>query len=337
MPDNVAHYLRKEILPNVGEGNLELVDATEVTEHTYVNWIYEATLTDKDSHQQTVYLRQTRDYVKTKPEIAVDAGRLEAEVRVLNILQAIVPGVVPRVLYFDKPNNAVVLSDIKGEGTLLIDTLKLGKPHPESGNYFGTTVATVHAHTLDINHSQVRGSQKANEEAINFHLGTRLKPALEAFPEGTEKLISDSRQATMCLVLGDLASKNIFVDRDKIRLLDFERAFVGDPAFDVAFLFCHYLLEVPTATIPQSINFIATFMQGYRSEMSKVLETPTLDRLANRIIRFLGVTVMYRLFGISTISDAEKNKKVWKELSGKLIISKASDVNEYLSAVVVSK
>ncbi len=319
--ENIPQYLQG-IIPKIPgwENKTKIITVEEITEQTYVNYIFRAEIEIAEEKQRLyVYLRQTRDHVKTKPERKLEPDRIQFEARILGLLNKINAGVNPRVIFLDAENNVAVLSDIKRGCPLLVEELIRGNAHPETGKFFGKTIGKFHCATLGISHAEVRGTAEMNKEAVDFHLGMRLEPALRMFPETTNKLLTDSEKAQKCLVLGDLASKNIFVDGNKVRFLDLERAFIGDPAFDLAFLFCHYLIEITPDKIKQSLKFIKEFMAGYKLEVAIKLSTQEIQQLKNRVIRFLGITVLYRLFGFYLVVNVERNKKRWTEIAEKLL------------------
>jgi len=322
---NIKNYITKTVLPTLAFSEYTISDVSEVTDQTYVNWIYKVELKKADD-KQIIYLRQTRDHVKKKPDIKMDATRIKFEVDILNLLQKIIPNITPKVLFFDKDNNVAVLDDIKRNGKLLVHELLAGRPHPESGNFFGEIIAKIHGQTLDISHKKVRGNKKENDDAVKFHLGMRLGPALKMYPKETNIFLQISKKARTSLVLGDMASKNIFIDKTKVRFLDLERAFVGDPAFDLAFLFCHYLIEVPPDSITKSIKFIDNFMNSYKKKMKEYLTDKEIKQLENRVIRFLGITILYRLYGFYLVINVEQDEKIWKSTAYKMLTDKKSNL-----------
>jgi tRNA A-37 threonylcarbamoyl transferase component Bud32 len=331
---NVTRYFLS-VAPKIWRSRAVLViKAEEVTEETYVNYIFRVgALVD---HKKTVvYLRQTRDHVKVKPERKLDPNRVVNEAKILKLIGGIVPGVVPQVLYLDNVNNVLFLSDIKRHGRLLVKELVAGRAHPETGLYFGRVLGTIHAKTRGISHRLVRGSALENGKAVDFHLGMRLEPALSWYPLPTQNLLKDSRSAIKTLVEGDLASKNIFIEGRRVRFLDLERAFVGDPAFDLAFLFCHYLIEIKPQNFKQSVAFLGQFMKGYCEALGKRLSAGELTGLKNRVIRFLGVTILYRLFGFYQVIQLERDKEKWKRVAEKLLSSTDSDLVRALKEVDV--
>ncbi|MSU74955.1 MAG: aminoglycoside phosphotransferase family protein [Candidatus Magasanikbacteria bacterium] len=314
---NVKKYVnsRQSDLPFTYKGISQI---EEITEETYVNWIFRVVFKTATG-PLVVYLRQSRNFVKKKPEYKLPAERIAYEEKILGTLQQLVPGVVPEVIYFDATNNVLWLADIKQGCPLLVKELVAGRVHPEAAAYFGKIVATIHGKTFGIKHSVVRGSASLNKAAVDFHLGMRLAPAIKMFPSEAKKFLAESQKASTCLVLGDLASKNIFVDGDKVRFLDLERSFIGDPAFDSAFLFCHFLLEVPPRSLSQSIKFVKQFVVSYLRTIGKYIPKSKANQLEKRISKFLGITILYRLFGFYLVVGISPDKDRWTELAKRLL------------------
>lgn len=304
----------------------DIVSTNEITEETYVNWIFRIVF-KIDGGEKIVYLRQSRDFVKSKPEFKLLANRIAFENKMLALVATIVTDVVPEVLYFDKENNVLWLSDIKRGCPLLVTELIAGRPHVETATFFGKTIAAIHGATLGITNDAVRGNPEANQSAIDFHLGMRLKPALKMFPLETQVLLEESKRALHCLVLGDLASKNIFVDGKQIRFLDLERAFVGDGAFDVGFLFAHYLLEVPSNILSESIKTTISFWKAYQDALIQKISTDELKKMESRVAKFTGLSLLYRLHGSGSAPSGKPDVKFWTNKAKQLLNGKITFQN----------
>jgi len=328
--ENVISYV-KSIASHLPFDEIQVINAEEVNDQTFVNWIFRVELETRDGNQ-TVYLRQTRDFVKKKPDIKLDPKRIAFEVTMLQLLNQIIPGITPEVLYFDAPNNVAVLTDIKQDALLLVHELTKGHPHPNTGTYFGHIIAAVHGKTKNISHEKVRGSKDANDAAIAFNRGMRTEVAEKQYPEITKRFLAESDKHNHYLVLGDLASKNIFIDREKVRFLDLERAFIGDPAFDVAFLFCHYLIEVKSEHLPESFQFIESFLVSYKETLRAYLDTSEIADLEKRLIKYLGITILYRLNGFYLAVNAEANKEYWEKKAGELLSYPSNSLMESLQS-----
>ncbi|MEI7579182.1 MAG: aminoglycoside phosphotransferase family protein [bacterium] len=320
--ENLNKYLKyqlKNVFPK--SKKVTILKTEEIKEQTYVNYIFKVQI-EIEGKKRTIYLRQTRDHVKTRPDRKLNPSRIQFETKILKLLNSIQAEVVPEVLFLDTDNNVAFLSDIKKSGKLLVNELIKGDPHTETADNFGKIIGIFHRETMGIGHDLIHGNASKNDAAIKFHLGMRLEPALTMFFKETRRLLKESEKTKKCLVLGDLASKNIFVDKEKVRFLDLERAFIGDPAFDVALLFCHYLIEVTPENLSKSIAFVKRFMRSYLENLAERYSQIEKTRLENRIIRFLGVTILYRLFGFYLVINLERNKVYWLKIAENLLKSK---------------
>jgi len=90
-----------------------------------------------------------------------------------------------------------------------------------------------------------------------------LRPALQ-------QLIDQSLTREDCLTLADFSPKNILLAGERIILLDFETAHVGDPAFDVGFFLTHLVLKA--FHVPEIrealLHEIREFWSAYRCAFS---------------------------------------------------------------------
>lgn len=334
--DNLKKYLI-DIAPNVPawrNRTFEVLGSEEINEETYVNYIFRV-FSSLNGQKSVIYLRQTRDHLKASPERKLPADRIQFEVRILRLLDRIKNGVVPKVLYLDEESNVAFLTDIKRGSPLLVTELLKGKAHPQTGAYFGEVLATYHAQTLFIDHALVCGTKEENEKAVKFHQGMRLEPALKMFPSQAEQLLKDSNCAEKCLVLGDLTSKNIFVDGGKVRFLDLERAFIGDPAFDLGYLFAHYLTEIKPENIGESLELIGNFMKSYRKVIVEKIGKANMLKMENRVIRFLGAMILFRFFGLYFVVSIKRDTDYWKTVAGLLLSdTKSTSLPDFLHSLL---
>lgn len=318
--NNVNVYFRESVLPGLPEGTV-LVNSREITEHSFVNWVFAMQVQAPDAVAETIYVRQSRDYVKKYEDMARSMDRVDTEARVLTYLNSIVPGAVPEVINFDRLNFILVLTDIKRGGSHLAEELAEGRVHTETGAGFGRTIGRIQVATFGKSVSELLGEDLPPRSKLGMasYLGSRTKIAQQLFPDQTKKILEDSEAAPRTLVLGDLASKNIFVEGTDQRFLDLERVATGDPAYDLAYLFCHYLIEVPTSALNDSLQYITNFMQTYTEELSKVLNPQELGQLQNRVIRLLGMSIIHRTQGTHFVSYDGSDKDLWQRQAGQMM------------------
>lgn len=292
---NASQYVRRYVFPALGLTSAVVLEIAEVTRHSFVNWVFRVRLADGPL-EFDIYLRQSRDHTKARPEVPMDAARAATEARILRLLSRIVDGVTPRVRWHDPDNNVLVLADIDRGAPLLADELPAGRVHLDCITPFAGAVAKVHAATRGIDHADVWGSAAANAVAMRTSQGLRFQPARELYPADVDRLLAASAAAEPGLVLGDLGPKNVFVDRGEARFLDLERAFVGDQSFDLGFLLAHYLAEVPPEARASGAAAARAFISAYRAS-SRELGNHLGAAFDRRLLGWLGVVLIYRVSG----------------------------------------
>lgn len=306
--DNVRNYVEELVLPNL-LFEAAFVTAEPVTRHTYVNNIYRVTL-DTDQGMVDVYLRQALDHIRVDPPAKVPPERIFYEERVLRQLSEIFEReITPRVLYSDRDNFLLVLSDVGQGASVLVDELAGGRVHPETGKAIGDTLGTMHGKMWGGAFELDPGS---NERRLQRHFYNRLKQAREIDLKATQDLIDESASAPQTFVAGDFASKNILVTGKDIHFVDLERSFVGDPAFDIGFLMGHYLVEMGNnPELQRDIKkLVKLVMKAYTDRLTHFgIDNLAVERIEGRAVRFAGATILYRLFGRAKAGEI-KNESI---------------------------
>lgn len=313
--ENIQKYTKKKILPSLPY-SAKFLSAEEVKRHTYVNNIWQITLSSKKKGKHNLYLRQALDHIKADPVVKVPPQRIFYEFAVLKRLSEEIFSdfeyeVVPKVHLLDKENFIVVLSDVRKGSPILVDELGEGRTHSEGGDNLGKVLATLHSRTWGIKTFEL--DKAGNEKQLQRHFFNRLEQAEKLFPELTQRLIKESSRATTTFVAGDFASKNIFIHPNgTISFVDLERSFVGDPAFDIGFLLGHYQIEVLQK--PELKENYEALKSTFRGSYVKHLHQPRneVEKIFDRGDRFIGTTILYRLYGRA--KSGEINKKMISQL-----------------------
>lgn len=289
-PENVGPYISLQVIPALDLGPLTVEFVQEVSEHTYVNWIFHAVLRGAET-RLSIYLRQNREHAKARPDVSMDPARGGVEARVLHLLGGIVPGVTPAILWHDRTNNVLALEDIRRGAPFLVDELKEGRSHTLAAGDLGRSIGQVHAATRALPSGAVHGSWEANAEARQISQRLRLGPAQVVEREMVAELVISTGHFSEGLVMGDLGSKNIFIDGGRARFLDFERSYVGDQAFDLGFLFAHYLVELPPWAASDGIAAVSACFNEYKRVALPSSESSAFEI---RMLRWLGAMILYR-------------------------------------------
>jgi len=317
---NVEEYFDNTTLSIMPKGS-EVLGFEEVTENTFVNWVFAMHVRlGGTGQEETIYVRQSRDYVKEYKDLPRDPGRVYTEAKALTFISQVTPGTVPRVINIDRDNSILVLSDIRLGGDLLANEFAAGRVHEETGTNFGRIIGQIQKASFGLSFGEILGdvSLKENDDK-NAYLGSRAQSPLEFYPDQTRLLLEESTKAPRCFVVGDLSPKNIFVEGSKVRFLDLERTSTGDPAYDPAYIITHFLIDVEPRLHQRSLEFIRSFMQSYIETVSESLDSSEVTELQNRILRFIGFSILHRTHGSHFVSYTGEDKETWQQKAGILL------------------
>lgn len=202
-------------------------------------------------------LKQPLEQFKTAAEWRVERDRLWVERDCMRLLKEILPaGSVPDVL-FDDPENYILSISCAPPGAIIWKQLLLaGRVDLSACDNAGALLAMMHSATRDDTGVAERFGDPL------FFVQQRTDPYLAAvgivhrdLQPAMTALAHELLTARQCLIHGDFSPKNIFAVYDtpedektprrfqRLLLLDFEVAFYGHPAFDVATLINHLLLK----------------------------------------------------------------------------------------------
>ncbi len=207
-------------------------------------------------------IKQPLAKFRTKDEWLVDVARVEVERDCALLLSEILPaGSVPEVLWYDQENHVLAISCVPTDSVIWKTHLMNGGVSIDAAQQAGVLLAMMHAATLRHTEAQKRYGEPAFfvQQRIDPYFRTLCErhPDLAPVIGGViDRLLNDP----LCLIHGDFTPKNIFLVAQKqqedaaegkpakfplshLTLLDFEVAFFGNPAFDVASLVNHLLLK----------------------------------------------------------------------------------------------
>jgi Phosphotransferase enzyme family len=222
---------------------------------------------DPRPHQGScMVLKQPLPKFKTEAEWLVDIDRVQVERDCMTLLGTLLPaGSVPEMRWFDEGNHILAMSCAPVGAVLWKKALLGGSALNDAGVQAGMLLAMMHSSTKNDAAIEKRyGDPK-------FFIQQRIDPYLRATAakhptvgERLEKIAERLLAEKQCLIHGDFSPKNIFLvphsdtaaaqlqadvankstfELSHLLLLDFEVAFYGHPAFDVATLINHFALK----------------------------------------------------------------------------------------------
>jgi aminoglycoside phosphotransferase (APT) family kinase protein len=230
----------------------------------------------------------------------VPVSRNASEVAWMETAGRIVPGIAPRVLAHDADAGFFAMEYLDPEQHRLWKTeLRDGRADPEFARRVGDALGGIHAATAGR-------ADPAQFNATDVFHAIRLEPYLEAtgrkHPDVAaqmERLVETTRKNRFTLVHGDVSPKNILCGPNGPVFLDAECAWVGDPAFDVAFCLNHMLLKclwTPSAIV----KFLACF-EAFSTSYLKHVNWEPQAAIERRIAGLLPALLLARVDGKSPV------------------------------------
>lgn len=255
----------------VSRGLLEAEEKVQIEE---LGWgISNVVLKVRRAHDALV-VKQSLPRLRVADDWPFDRRRILVERDCLVLLGELLPaGSVPELRDCD-PENFVLAMSCAPEGGVLWEQALLERSIDAwAARLAGELLALIHVRAA----AHPRLAQQFTDNTV-FWQG-RLDPyhrtMLRWHPDLAplvEAEISRMLATRLTLVHGDYSPKNMFVYPDRIVLLDFEVAHLGDPAFDAAFCLTHLVLHA--AHVPelaeQYLHLARTFWETYQGALAAV-------------------------------------------------------------------
>lgn len=197
-----------------------------------------------DLGRESIVVKQSLGKLRVADEWLFMRDRIRIERDCMEMLGAVLPGSVPRVVFSDDDNFVFAMTAVPAEGRLWKPLLLDGDTDSRAAEMAGDLIGRMHR--LCASHPLTATRFASHEVFIQgrvdpYHWTTmRAHPDLAPFIHAEVGRMLAKRTT---LVHGDYSPKNLFVFPDRVMMLDFEVAHWGDPAFDVAFCLTHLLLK----------------------------------------------------------------------------------------------
>lgn len=224
-----------------------------------------------------------------------DPRRSLTEARALEVMRAITPARVPRVLDIDPGSSTIVMERAPLEARSWRDMLLEAPSDPAVGAALGATIAAWH-----------RATWLPWAGAADFVVGEafeqlRLEPfhgavarRLPDVADAVSALADELRRTQRCLVHGDVSPKNVLVGPGCLWVIDPEVAHLGDPVFDVAFMGAHLVLAALARP-----SFAASIGQTWGAFLTRYLADAPSAAVEQRLDAHLGCILLARTDGVS--------------------------------------
>ena len=271
-----------------------------------------------DEGNQKMVVKQALDTLKVKDLWRVDIKRNLAEQKFIKHVSSFLPQHMPRLLHCDEEQNYFVMEYLEG--------YRDWKSHLLAGEA-NSELAWTAGFIIGAIHKQTWGNQQIADSFDNLDnfCALRIEPYLlttaSRHPELGTRICTEAerlKQTRLCLVHGDYSPKNIMINQGKMVVLDCEVACYADPAFDLAFLFNHFLLKALFHSDDPKpfVNLVAHAWQSYRSCFDVFAHT--VERHIGRLLLMLMLARMDGKSPVEYIVD-EPQKRMVRRFVGELL------------------
>jgi 5-methylthioribose kinase len=229
-PDNVRDYLRDRGFANVR--NVEPLPGG------VSNVVFRV-----ETDERLLVLKQSRPQLRTEAPWFSDLSRIFREIDVMEVLQPVLPGVVPEVLFRDDENYAFVMSHAPMPCRDWRSVLLSGEVDPKLGAEAGRILGRIHGSLL----LDERGRFADRSAFHQLRTDPFYRHILHRHPDlagpigSLIRCLSEYRGAALCH--GDFSPKNLLLHSGGFFLVDYETADWGEFNFDVGFFLSHILLK----------------------------------------------------------------------------------------------
>jgi 5-methylthioribose kinase len=246
-------------------------------------------------------LKQSRPRLRTRDPWFSDLDRVWREMEVMQALGPHLPaGVVPEVLFADRPNFVFAMSHAPLEAVVWKAQLLAGEVDLGRGEQAGRVLGRLHDITVR-NRSLV---EPFADRTVFVQLRvdpfySRIQERLPDVAPAVQLLAGELLQRRDALCHGDYSPKNMLMHARGFTLVDYETAHWGDPAMDLGFFLSHLMLKAIKRWPDHRRYFDLTrsFWRGYRAEAT-CLPPQGLER---RGIGHFAVCLLARVDGTSPV------------------------------------
>ena len=304
----------------------DCVELEEVGEYSNLNYVYKARLAGR-----CIYLKVVPERPKSLP-MSLPRERVFAEAEAIRQFGRHAGGeaMIPDVLFVDEEEFVLGMTDVGAGREVLLSILKKDYSlFAAQAGALGRTLRSVHRGTRGIQEFRPLAQDRLLRAVVFQGL---IAPGAKAiFPDLADNVIGEMNVRRECLVHADLWGKNILIGEGvPPAIVDFEGAFIGDPAFDVATLLAVALLPaIEDRRLNGScIDFSSEFIGQYAGDESA-------DDAVARAFFYTGAMIAARGFGPFAYPMHGEVRERVAQLARSLTERPPASMSEYSARIAV--
>ncbi|MDH3693545.1 MAG: phosphotransferase [Gammaproteobacteria bacterium] len=292
---NLGTVTLHKVRVNLKSAGFECVNVDAV-KHGKPDEVYRVQLTDSARY----FVKYANDTVKaarlTDPLSLKPRQRLSVERRAIKWLRANVQDdtELPNVVYFDKANKILMLSEVCPGCDSLAHHLEQGVFDASVARRATRFMAKCHKAPRRV--SPLWGNQASDINHWQSMLTLRLaNNDWDKLPEQVQSNLTSLHQASDAARINgfmhlDFCPKNVLVNKEHIGIIDLEfSSSIGDPAYDLGFFLGHYVIAGICASKPVACQ---EMLREALSTYQKAI-MPSWPTISPRVVAFVGATILY--------------------------------------------
>lgn len=322
--DNVLDYLRST-------GRLPAGPANAVA----LGWGVSNAVLRIETANDRFILKQSRPQLRTRDLWLSDIERVYREQEVMEVLRPLLPeGVVPRVLFADRPNYVFAMTHAPLEARVWKEMLLSGEVDLALGELTGTVLGRMHQATSE----QLQLIEPFADRNVFVQLRVdpfyrRIQERCPDVADAVAPLIEELLTRREALCHGDYSPKNILAHAGGFTLVDYETAHLGDPTMDLGFFLSHLMLKAIKRGTDRGQFFELTraFWRGYQREV----KYRPFAELQSRGIGHFGLCVLARVDGTSPVDylTDEAGREAARRLGRRVLLERPASWQDVLAAI----
>lgn len=237
---------------------------------------------------------------------------------------AALPEAAPKVLGQDAETGVLALEWLDPSDHPTWKSLLLaGDVDPTVAATVGERLARIHGAAALIREPDLEDAFPTDDIFHAIRLEPYLLATARAWPAAAsrlERLVEETWATKRCLVHGDVSPKNILVGPSGPIIIDAECAWVGDPAFDLAFCLNHLLLK--RVARPEAAAALAESFEALAAAYLARVDWEAAAQLEARAARLLPALFLARVDGKSPAEyvTEEADKALIRETAAPLVM-----------------
>jgi aminoglycoside phosphotransferase (APT) family kinase protein len=243
-------------------------------------------------------VKQALEKLRVEDDWRCDTGRSLYEQDFMAWAETVVPGAVPTLLHCDRERGLFAMEYLGAEWTTWKARLWAGDLSPEVAAQVGTVLGTLHRHAWGCEEVAARFDNTPLFRELR--IAPYLLTSAQRHPDLAQVLEAEAarlERTRLTLVHGDYSPKNLMTDGQRVKVLDAEVAWFGDPAFDLAFLSTHLWLK--SVKFPQRAHGYLELQKIFLQAYAQALGSHWDADLEHRAARLLPMLLVARVSGKS--------------------------------------